>query len=389
MAKPPAKSGRATRLVAAGRGRDITGPFVNPPVVHASTVLFDSVADMHSGEAKYVYGRRGTPTLNALAGAIAELEGAAGTVLCPSGLSAISTALLAFASAGDHVLLPDSIYHPGRHFADDVLARLGIGVGYYDPADTGAAIAAITPATRIVYVESPGSYTMEMQDIPAIAEAAHGHGAVVIADNTWATPLYCDVFALGADVSILAATKYISGHADLLQGTISANAACWERLRHCHGAMGLCVGPDDAYLSLRGLHTMAVRLERHYRSALEVASWLERRPEIARVLYPALPSDPGHDVWRRDMTGASGLLSFVFDGGDEKAAASVLDALELFGLGYSWGGYESLATIGSHGLRRTASPRPAEGPLVRLHIGLEDADDLIADLDQALSRFRH
>jgi cystathionine beta-lyase len=388
MAKPPAKSGRATRLVGAGRGKDLAGPFVNPPVVHASTVLFDSVAEMHSGEAKYVYGRRGTPTLNALASAIAELEGAAGTVLCPSGLSAISTAILAFASSGDHVLFPDSIYHPARKFADDVLMRLGIDVTYYDPADADAAVAQMRSETRIVYVESPGSYTMEMQDLPALAEAAHRAGAIVIADNTWATPLYCRVFDLGADVSILAATKYIGGHADLLQGTVSANAEHWERLRQFHGTVGLCVGPDDAYLALRGMRTLEIRLERHRQSALKVAAWLATRPEIARVLYPALPADPGYALWRRDMSGSSGLFSFVFNGGGERDAARVLDALKLFGLGYSWGGYESLATIGSHGLHRSVSAPPAEGPLVRLHVGLEDADDLITDLDQALRQFQ-
>jgi cystathionine beta-lyase len=388
MAKPPPKRGRATRLAGAGRGKDLAGPFVNPPVVHASTVLFDSVAEMHSGEAKYVYGRRGTPTLNALAEAIRDLEGAAGTVLCPSGLSAISTAILAFASGGDHVLFPDSIYQPARKFADDVLMRLGIEVSYYDPADANAAASQIKPRTSIVYVESPGSYTMEMQDIPALAAAAHSAGAIVIADNTWATPLYCRVFDLGADVSILAATKYIGGHADLLQGTISANAAQWERLRQFHGTIGLCVGPDDAYLALRGMRTLEIRLERHRQSALKVAEWLAKRPEIARVLHPGLASDPGHELWRRDMSGSSGLFSFVFEGGTERDAAAVLDALQLFGLGYSWGGYESLATIGSHGLRRSVSAPPAEGPLVRLHVGLEDADDVIADLDQALSRFR-
>ena len=389
MAKPPAKSSRrATRLATAGRGKEFAGPFVNPPVVRASTVLFETVAEMHSGKAKYIYGRRGTPSLNALADAIRELESAAGAVLCPSGLSAITTALLAFASTGDHVLLPDSIYHPARDFADDVLARLGIDVSYYDPADAGAAVTQLKPTTKIVYVESPGSYTMEMQDIPAIADAAHRNGAIVIADNTWATPLYCNVFNLGADVSILAATKYISGHADLLQGTISANKKHWDLLRHFHGTMGLCVGPDDAYLALRGLRTMDVRMERHRQSAVKVARWLEARSEIDSVLHPALPTDPGHTLWQRDMTGSSGLFSFVFNGGGESDAAAVLDALQLFGLGYSWGGFESLAAMGSHGLHRSVSPRPTGGPLVRLHIGLEDPDDLIADLDAALSRFR-
>ena len=385
MAKPTEKSRRATRLAAAGRSADLAGPFVNPPVVHASTVLFDSVEEMHAGKTPYVYGRRGTPTLNALADAIRDLEGAAGTVLCPSGLSAIATAILAFASKDDHILIPESVYHPARKLADDVLDRVGIDVSYYDPTDVEALAAAIRRNTTIVYVESPGSYTMEMQDIPAIADVAHRAGAIAIADNTWATPLYCDVFALGVDISVLAATKYVSGHADLLQGTVSASAEYWDRLRQYHGAMGLCIGPDDAYLSLRGLRTMEVRLEKHRESAVKVAAWLEARPEIARVLHPALSSHPGHDLWRRDMTGSSGLFSFVFRGGSEEDAAAVLDALTLFGLGYSWGGYESLVALGG---RAIAKREPDEGELVRLHIGLEDPDDLIADLDAALLHFR-
>ncbi len=387
MAKT-AKGGRGTRLVAAGRAKDITGPFVNPPVVHASTVLFDSVADMQSGAGKYVYGRRGTPTLNALADALSELDGAAGTVLCPSGLNAISTAFLAFAAAGDHVLLPDSIYHPGRAFADEVLTRLGVDVTYYDPTIGGGIASHLRAATRIVYVESPGSNTMEMQDLPAIAEAAHHAGALVIADNTWATPLFCRPLELGADVVVLAATKYVGGHADLMMGSVGALPEFWPALKRFHGNSGLCVGPDDAYLALRGLHTMEVRLLRHQESALMVARWLRERPEVARVLHPGLADSPGHTLWQRDMTGSSGLFSVVLKGGSEADAAKVLDALDLFGLGYSWGGFESLATIGSHGLTRTVRPFEADGPLIRLHIGLEDPADLVADLEQALGRFQ-
>lgn len=387
MAKS-AKGGRGTRLVAAGRGKDITGPFVNPPVVHASTVLFDSIADMYSGRAKFTYARRGTPTMAALEGAISELEGAAGTVLCPSGLSAISTAFLAFVSAGDHVLLPDSIYHPGRSFADEVLTRMGVDVMYYDPTIGAGIEPLMMPKTSLVYVESPGSNTMEMQDLPAIAAAAHKHGAVVIADNTWATPLFCRPLALGADVAVLSATKYVGGHSDLMMGTVSANEAAWPAVKKLHGNVGLCVGPDDAFLALRGLRSLEIRLQRHQESALKVAQWLSTRPEVAEVRHPALAGDPGHALWRRDMTGSCGLFSFVLNGGDEKNAAVVLDALELFGLGYSWGGYESLATIGSHGLTRVARHYDGAGPLIRLHIGLEDPDDLIADLEQALGRFR-
>jgi cystathionine beta-lyase len=387
MAKS-AKGGRGTRLVAAGRDKEITGPFVNPPVVHASTVLFDSIEEMYSGRAKYAYARRGTPTMAALEGAIRDLEGAAGTVLCPSGLSGISTAILAFASAGDHVLLPDSLYHPARTFAEEALTRFGVEVTFYEPTLGAGVEALMTPRTRIVYVESPGSNTMEMQDIPAIAEAAHRHGAVVIADNTWATPLFCRPLELGADIAVLSATKYVGGHSDLMMGTVSANRECWPTLKRFHGTIGLCIAPDDAYLALRGLRSMEVRLQRHQASALKVAEWLSGRPEVASVRHPGLADDPGYALWQRDMNGSSGLFAFVLNGGDEGDAATVLDALELFGLGYSWGGYESLATVGSHGLKRTARPFEAAGPLIRLHIGLEDPDDLIADLDQALSRFR-
>lgn len=389
MARTRSSRGKpGTRLSAAGRAKDLAGPFVNPPVVHASTVLFESAAEMLSGETRYVYGRRGTPTLEALETAITDLEGAAGTVLCPSGLNAIVTAILAYASAGDHILIPDSVYGPTRMLAADILGRFEIDVTYYDPT-IGAGIGSlITPATSVVYVESPGSNTMEMQDIPAIASAAHNHGAVVIADNTWATPLYCLPLSLGADVAILAATKYVGGHADLMLGTVSANERHWPTLKKYHGASGLCAGPDDVFLALRGLRTMEVRLQRHGGSALAIAEWLRERPEIARVLYPALPSDPGHELWRRDMSGSSGLLSFVFKGGGTAAASPFLDALRLFGLGYSWGGFESLAVIGSHRLARSASPVELEGPLIRLHVGLEDPEDLIADLENALGHFR-
>ncbi|MHA1559788.1 MAG: cystathionine beta-lyase [Alphaproteobacteria bacterium] len=388
MAESGAKGGRGTRLVAAGRRKDITGPFVNPPAVHASTVLFDSVTEMYSGETKYAYGRRGTPTLAALEEAIAELEGADGTVLCPSGLNAISTALLALSSAGDHILLPDSIYEPGRFFADTVLSRLGISVTYYDPTVAGGVGELMNADTRIVYVESPGSITMEMQDIPSIAAAARARGVTVVADNTWATPIHCRPLDLGADVALLSATKYIGGHSDLMMGTASANGETFRALKRFHGAAGLCVAPDDAYLALRGMRTIDVRLSRHQESALMVARWLHDRPEVARVLHPGLDDDPGHALWQRDMTGSSGLFSLVLRGGTEKDASAVLDALELFGLGYSWGGFESLAIIGSHGLTRTASPVDRKGPIIRLHIGLEDPDDLIADLEQALQHFR-
>ncbi|MGD9739439.1 MAG: cystathionine beta-lyase [Bauldia sp.] len=376
--------GIGTRLARAGRGE--AGSFVNPPVVHASTILFDTVAELHDGK-PVSYGRRGTPTMAALESALAELDGigavkAAGAVLCPSGLSAMSTAILAFVGAGNRVLLPDSVYGPARAIADIVLKPLDIAVAYYDPT-IGAGIAdLVDDGTTLVYVESPGSYTMEMQDLPAIAEVAHARDAVVIADNTWATPLYCQPLSLGADVVVHAATKYVSGHADVLMGYVTAHEGAWPRLKRHHGAMGVCAAPDDIYLALRGLRTLEVRLERHMRSGLAVAEWLAARPEVSAVLHPALPGDPGHGLWRRDMTGASGLFSIVLGGSTEEDAARFIEALALFGIGYSWGGYESLAVPGE--FRRTASRAP-DGPLVRLHVGLEDPADLIADLDAAFS----
>lgn len=375
----------ATRLVRAGRDRSITGPFINPPVIHASTVLFENTDAMLDRRQRYVYGRRGTPTSDALESAISEIEGAAGSVLCPSGLSAAALALLAYVKAGDNVLMVDSVYGPVRHFADTVLNRLGVSTTYYDPT-VGAGIAGLFgERTAIVYVESPGSLTFEMQDVPAIAAVAHERGALVVADNTWATPLYFKPLAHGADVSLMAGTKYLGGHSDVNIGTVAANAKAWPRLKETHGTMGLTVGPDDIYLALRGMRTLAVRLDRQMESGLEVAGWLAARPEVARVLHPARADDPGHALWARDMSGASGLFGFVLDGWSEDDAKAFVDGLRLFGIGASWGGFESLAILSKVRHIRTAVPWQAEGPLVRLHIGLEDPDDLIADLDRSFA----
>lgn len=377
------KRGTGTRLAQAGRAD--AAPFVNPPVIHASTVLFDSVAEMHGGSTRYVYGRRGTPTSAALESALADLDGAAGAVLCPSGLSAMTAAILPFVRHGEDVLLPDSVYGPARSFATILERQFGVQVRYYDPT-IGAGIAEMMlPTTTLVYVESPGSLTMEMQDIPAIADAAHANGAVVVADNTWATPLFCRPLDLGVDVAIVAVTKYIGGHADLMMGSVTANERHWPTLKRVHGTLGLCAAPDDIFLALRGLRTLEVRLERHMRSGLAVAEWLSGRPEIARVLHPGLASDPGHTLWQRDMTGASGLFSIILQGWTDERTAIFLDALTLFGLGYSWGGFESLAIHGDREMVRTARPREAEGPLIRLHVGLDDPADLIADLDAAFA----
>lgn len=357
--------------------------FVQPPVVHASTVLFPDAGTMASRNQRYTYGTRGTPTTDALAEAIDALEGSAGTICVPSGLAAVTVPLLAFLSAGDHLLIVDSVYNPTRRFADTMLARLGVEVEYYPP-ELGADIAALMkPNTKVVWTESPGSNTFEMQDIPAICDVAHAHGAIVMMDNTWATPLFFKPLDHGVDISVHAATKYPGGHSDVLLGTVSANAACWERLHEGFLTLGACAGPDDVYLVQRGLKTMGVRLQRHGESALALARWLEGQPGVKQVLHPALPSFPGHDLWKRDFCGASGLFSIVLDGGGTQKAHAFLDALEVFGLGYSWGGHESLAVHVYLG-DRTVSRSDYGGPLIRLQIGLEDVDDLRADLSAAL-----
>jgi cystathionine beta-lyase len=376
----------ATRIVHAGRDRSITGPFVNPPVIHASTVLFDNVDAMLGRKQRYVYGRRGTPTIEALETAVSELEGAAGTVLCPSGLTAVAVALLSCLASGDRLLMVDCVYGPARHFATTVLKRLGIETDFFDPA-IGADIAVLfSDRTRVVYLESPGSLTFEMQDVAAIAAVAHGRGAAVLVDNTWATPLFFRPLEHGADLSIQAGTKYFGGHSDVMLGTVAANERAWAALKETHGSMGICVGPDDIFLGLRGIRTLAIRLERHMRSALTVATWLEGRSEVSRILYPALASDPGHALWKRDMSGASGLFGVVLKGWNEDAAKAFIDGLELFAIGASWGGFESLATLARPQSIRSAVKWQAEGPLIRLHIGLEDPGDLIADLEAGFAR---
>ncbi|MCX5514922.1 cystathionine beta-lyase [Kaistia algarum] len=373
----------ATRLIRSGRDGDLTGPFVNPPVVHASTVLFDTVANMRPGGQRYGYGRQGTPTIEALEQAVSELEGAAGAVLCPSGLNAVSTALLSVLASGDHLLMADNVYGPSRDLAKSVLARLGIETTFFDPRDIDALPSHFRHNTRAVYVESPGSLTFEMTDIPKVAAIAHQRGARVIADNTWATPLLFRPLQAGADLAVVAGTKYLSGHSDVMIGTVAAAPDSWSQLKATHQALGLCVGPDDIYLTLRGLRTMAVRLERHQKTALALAQFLKGRPEVERVLYPALSDDSGHAIWQRDMSGASGLFGVVFAGWSGEKTAVFLEALRLFGLGYSWGGFESLA-IPAH-LHRSAMAMPPQAALIRLHAGLEDADDLIADLTQAFT----
>lgn len=358
--------------------------FVNPPVVHASTVLFPDARTMETTRQKYTYGTHGTPTTDALCEAIDTLEGSAGTILLPSGLAAVSLAFLAFLSAGDHALVVDSVYGPTRRFCNKMLKRLGIEVEYYDPLVGGGIEALIKPNTRLVHTEAPGSNTFEMQDIAAISAAAHRHGCVVTMDNTWATPLYFRPLDHGVDISIHAVTKYPAGHSDILMGAVSANAAHWDRLNEANTDFGMCGSPDDSYQVLRGLRTMGVRLQRHQESALNIARWMEEREDVARVLHPALPSFPGHELWKRDFKGASGIFSLVLkaDSADRfrAKAHTFLDALSLFGLGWSWGGFESLA-VHVNLSDRQVCPVPQDGPVIRLQIGLEDVADIRRDLE--------
>jgi len=385
--KPKGPIKTDTRLVTSGRDPQAYHGFVNPPVYHASTLLFPTAEDQVAHRARYNYGRRGTPTSEALENALREIEGdgCAGVSLLPSGLAAISAALIATTRAGDQVLVPDSVYRPTRNFCNGVFKRFGVETTYYDPL-IGADIARLfKPKTRVVFVEAPGSQSFEMQDIPAIAKIAHEQNAVVLMDNTWATPLYFRAFEKGVDLSIQAGTKYIGGHSDIMFGCVSANAVTLPALKDTVYSMGLCVGPDDMYLALRGLRTLGVRLDRHFQSGLRVARWLEQRPEVLRVMHPALERDPGHKIWKRDFTGACGLFSVVFKPTSEQSVHAFLNELALFGLGYSWGGFESLAILFDCTEYRTATKWAPGGPTVRLHIGLEDPDDLIGDLERGFA----
>lgn len=377
-------AGVNTRLAHCGNDpREFHG-FVNPPIVRASTVLFPDAETMATGRQRYTYGTASTPTHDALKNAVDELEGSAGTIVLPSGLAAVTVPLLGFVKAGDHLLMTDAVYFPTRRFADRMLTGLGVEVEYYDP-EIGAGIASrLRENTSVVFTESPGSNTFEMQDIPAICKAAHAANALVMMDNTWATPLYFKPLDHGVDISIHAATKYPSGHADILSGLVSANEKHWPKLLQTYLTMGACAGADDTYQILRGLRTMGIRLERHQKSALEIARWLEGRPGIAQVLHPALESHPGHAIWRRDFCGSSGLFSIVLDGGDKRHGQAFLNALQIFGIGSSWGGYESLAVHVQLG-DRTVTKGNYAGPVIRLQIGVEDVDDLKADIERGLA----
>ena len=379
---------RRSRLVNLGRDVEVSEGFINVPPFRGSTVLYPDVATLKSRAQRFTYGTRGTPTTEALCSAWTDLSGAAGTVLAPSGLAAIVVALMTALSAGDHLLVTDSVYEPSRTFADKTLRRFGIETSYYDPTIGAGIDALIRPNTKAVLTESPGSQTLEMQDIPAIAEVAHSHGACMILDNTWATPLFFSPHAHGVDLAVEAGTKYLSGHADLLLGLVSANAQWFERLHRAIHLMAIPPGAEDVFLALRGLRTMELRLREAERQGLALAQWLSDRPEVLRVIYPALPDHPGHALWKRDYSGASGLFSIVLKPVSEAAVAAFLDGLELFGLGYSWGGYQSLALPFDCTATRTATRFAPGGPTVRFSVGLEDIEDLKADLDRGFKRLR-
>lgn len=380
-----------TLLVNAGRRPEDNFGLVNPPVYRGSTVTFPTVAALEASNAAPFegvhYGRTGTPTTFAFEEAVAALEGGERTVALPSGLAAIACALLAFLEAGDHVLVTDSVYFPTRRLLGGALRRFGVETTYFDPLIGGDVAPLIRSQTKVVFVESPGSLTFEVQDVPAIADAAHAAGAVVVMDNTWSAGLYFQPFAKGVDVSIQAATKFIVGHSDAMLGTVTVPSRLYERVRATANGFGYCAAPDDCYLGLRGLRSLSPRLARHQENGLKLAHWLAARPEVEAVLHPALPGCPGHDIWKRDFTGACGLFGAVLLPAPKKAVDTFLDGLELFALGYSWGGYESLIIPTEPGKLRTVTAWPHAGPSIRIHTGLEDADDLIADLERGLARF--
>ena len=396
MAGGSKNSKTGTRLVTAGRRKEWTGAVVNPPVWRASTHLYENTADLAKGrgnaDGNFYYGRRGAPTQWALADALTELEpGAAGTMLYPSGVAAISGVLLSLLRPGDVLLMTDNAYEPSRNIARGILSEFGIGLRFFDPMSVDSFREAICDNSRVALFEAPGSLTMEVPDLNALFAAARLRGLVSVFDNTWASPLGYPALERGADISLMSLTKHVGGHSDVMMGSASASGELYTKLRRTAQSLGQVVSPDDAALVLRGLRTLGVRLERETASALEIARWLSTRSEVARVLCPMLPGSPGHEHWRRDFTGGCGLFSFVLKGGDEAARARFIDALQLFGIGYSWGGYESLVIPFDPARARTATPWPPAGwdPAdrlgVRLSIGLEDPADLIADLERGFA----
>ncbi|MEZ8232564.1 cystathionine beta-lyase [Vibrio splendidus] len=386
---------KTTKLITAGRDKKWTNGVVNPPVQRASTVVFNSVeekrkATINRANKTLFYGRRGTNTHFAFQDAMVEVEGGAGCALYPCGTAAISNAILSFVETGDHILMVDTCYEPTRDFCDTIMKKMGVETTYYEPTIGEGIQDLIKPNTKVLFTESPGSVTMEVQDTPTLARIAHEHDIIVMLDNTWAAGVNFSPFDFGVDISIQAATKYIVGHSDVMLGTAVANEKCWDQLREQSYLMGQCVSPDDAYLALRGIRTLDVRLRQHAESSLKVAKWLETRPEVDHVRHPALESCPGHEFFKRDFTGGNGLFSFVLKNSNTKATTALLDGMTHFSMGYSWGGFESLILANEpnsfDSLRTVANPN-FTGTLVRVHIGLEDVDDLIADLEAGLERY--
>ena len=377
-----------TRLVHAGRDPFNHHGVVSVPVYHASTILSPDLDDFEKRDRRVIYGRNGTPTTFAFEDIVKALEQAEDTIVCGSGLGAISTAMLALCKAGDHVLATDNVYSPVRNVLDKVLPRYGITTGYFDPTDLATLEDGITPQTRLIWLESPGSQTFEVTDLPAVVDMARKRDILTAIDNTWAGGYFLKPLTMGIDVSVQAATKYIGGHSDIMLGTISCNQRTAEAVRSMFNYLGNPAGPDDVFLATRGARTLAVRMERHQQSALKIAEWLVEQPCIRSVLHPALPSFPGHDIWKRDFTGASGLFGFIMDCPNRDALAAMVNGMEHLGLGYSWGGFESLLIPTNPHQHRTLMTDPPDGQTMRINVGLEDPDDLIADLAAGFERLK-
>lgn len=384
-----------TKIVTAGRDPHDNHGVVNPPVYHASTILAPTLKVREerqqrraAGERTVAYGRSGTPTTFALEDAVNAIEGGDHCNVCSSGAAAVAAVLIAYVESGDHILVADNVYGPTRRFCDGMLARFGVETTYYDPALGAGVENLIRDRTRLVYAETPGSLTFEMLDFPAIAEVAHKHGAFMAIDNTWASPLYFKPFEHGADISIQAGTKYIVGHSDVMIGTVATTNEAWEGLRQNYGMLGQAAGPDDVYLAQRGFRTLSVRMAKHWENGVKLAEWINAQPEVEVVMHPALESDPGHQLWKRDFTGASGLFGVTLKPVGRPALEAMVDNLELYGIGSSWGGYESLVIPTDPNSIRTTAHWHHEGPTLRFHAGLEDIDDLISDLDAGFARLR-